>query len=130
MRLNFIGLDAGLLQGLTILSKTHDFTLGEGGADVFVRQIDEPRIQVRVLDGNRAELQYHERIHFFRALGILLENWRRAVSLAVESHQGPPLPTGKASVHGACSGSTGDLWETFLPAGTKQLETHIPAGEP
>ncbi|MDD6175658.1 MAG: family 20 glycosylhydrolase, partial [Firmicutes bacterium] len=73
MRLNFIGLDAGLLQGLTILSKTHDFTLGEGGADVFVRQIDEPRIQVRVLDENRAELQYHERIHFFRALGILLE---------------------------------------------------------
>lgn len=73
MKLNFIGLDAALLQGLSILAEKRGITLGEGGVEVSVRRTEEERLSVRVLSPKKAELVYHEPIHFFRAFGLLLE---------------------------------------------------------
>lgn len=73
MKLHFFDLDAGLLQGLSILADRKGITLGEGGVSVSVRRTEDAALSVRVLDGQRAEIAYRDRIHFFRALGILLE---------------------------------------------------------
>ena len=73
MKLHFTGLDTGLEKGLAILAGRHGAELGEGGVEVCVRQTEEAVLTVRLIDGGHAEIVYHERIHFFRGFGLLLE---------------------------------------------------------
>lgn len=73
MKLMMIGLDEGLRRGLSILARTHGFELSEDGVEVHVRQTEEMRLSVRFLGERQVELVYCAPIHFFRAIGILLE---------------------------------------------------------
>lgn len=73
MNFKFIGEVNEINQGLKILAKRLGFILSEDGAIVRVIK-REGNLQV-VSDGKSAEIRYDNKIHFFRALGILKEHW-------------------------------------------------------
>lgn len=74
MRLNFIGNIAPLKKGIVLLQGKLGFVLRDDGIAVEVSQ-REGNIEVSMSSG-KAAIKYQEKIHFFRALGLLLEKLR------------------------------------------------------
>jgi hexosaminidase len=73
-RLNFIGDVEYLRPGLGLLASDYQFEMHPDGLEVQVTQRCGP-IEV-TKQGESAQIYYTERIHFFRALGLLLEALR------------------------------------------------------
>lgn len=72
MKLCFRGDIQDCLKGLEILSDDYDFELDDEGLKIEVEQ--SPGCDIVVWKaGNRAKIRYSEKIHFFRAVGLLLE---------------------------------------------------------
>ena len=72
MTFDFKGDVASLLPGIREFCSEYHFCLGEGGLSVEV--VREPKSPIRVaMSGQKANITYDEKIHFFRALGLLLE---------------------------------------------------------
>lgn len=75
MKLNFTRDIRECEQGIKILSKRLSYSLDESGLEV-VTEKRKGNIEVRRKE-NTAYIKYEKKIHFFRALGILLENCER-----------------------------------------------------
>ncbi len=72
MKWNIIGELSGLEEGIDILIKDLGIELDSTGLCVYVRK-SECGLTVNY-DGNTAEITYHKRAEFFRAMGLLAEN--------------------------------------------------------
>lgn len=82
MKLNFVGDLAGLEEGLAALSADLHFERSPDGIPVSVERRGEPRLEVS-MDGERAILRYSRPIHFYRALGLLVESLREGKPFAL-----------------------------------------------
>lgn len=72
MKLMFQGDLQGLHKGLNILEKDLNFEVSQDGIPVKLEKSDgEIEVSLR---GNRGVIRYHEKIHFFRALGLFIEH--------------------------------------------------------
>jgi hypothetical protein len=71
MKLNFINLPVELEKGISIMEKYYNFENSTDGISVCVKRSEEIKVDFRE---NTATVFYKEKIHFFRALGLLLEN--------------------------------------------------------
>ena len=80
MKLNFIGEISTLKDGMEILTKDFDFELCREG--VMIEVINQPGELKVVFDGNKGLIKYDQKIHFFRGLGLLLENLRKKSEFA------------------------------------------------
>jgi hexosaminidase len=72
MRLKFIGDTNALIDGIQVFSDKLGFSLGEGGIIVNVKKTSGDLLAK--FDGTECFINYNEKIHFFRALGLLVEN--------------------------------------------------------
>ena len=75
--LNLVGDTAELRPGLEALSRDLGIALGPGGLRVQVTRDARAGVEVS-RDSSGAAIRYSEPVHFFRALGILVENLARA----------------------------------------------------
>ncbi|WP_135556133.1 beta-N-acetylhexosaminidase [Paenibacillus cymbidii] len=73
MRLDFKGDTADLNDGIRILAKKLPFEVAEGGFPVYVKRHDAEPLTVEK-NASSATISYERKIHFFRALGLLLEH--------------------------------------------------------
>lgn len=73
MRFNFIGDTADLNDGIRILSEKMPFDVAADGFPVYVNRHDAEPLTVEK-NANFAIISYERKIHFFRALGLLLEH--------------------------------------------------------
>lgn len=71
--LNLTGETNGLMKGIEILGEKLGFRIAESGLKVKVEKVSENIIEINFNNGICC-IKYKEKIHFFRALGILLEN--------------------------------------------------------
>lgn len=71
LKLNFINLPESFKEGLTRIALKLGFEVCENGLPVYVKQGEE--IRVAFADG-KSEIMYIEKIHFFRAVGLLCEH--------------------------------------------------------
>lgn len=69
---SFKGDTEGLNEGIEILSSKLGFTVSDGGLEVKLTK-RAGNLEI-ISDGNAAEIRYEAKIHFFRALGILVEH--------------------------------------------------------
>lgn len=76
MIFNFIGNIAVLEKGIEIFAREFGFTQFGDGITVHVNKIKEDRLEV-IKTGNDIVICYKETIHFFRALGLLIEALRK-----------------------------------------------------
>ena len=72
MKLCFQGDIADIKKGIDILSEDYGYQLDANGLKIQVEKITGSNIQVKKT-GDRAIIRYSEKIHFFRAFGLLLE---------------------------------------------------------
>ena len=72
MNVWFTGEIGGLEKGISILSRRLGLTVREDGLPVRVERIPEDRLEVEK-SAEGAKILYRDRIHFFRALGLLVE---------------------------------------------------------
>lgn len=72
MKLYFHGKVTGLTDGIQAIGEKYGFESGIDGIPVHIEQ-SEGDLCV-LYDGTRATIRYSQKIHFFRALGILLEH--------------------------------------------------------
>ena len=72
VKLSFRGDMQGLQAGLDILSRDFGYEQHDSGLEIRVERRSDHLIQVEK-NGPRATIRYAEKIHFFRALGLLLE---------------------------------------------------------
>lgn len=79
MKFNFIGVQEDVLKGLEIFAERYNFQISPDGFEVkvFNRPGD---IEFNCFE-NTAEIKYDKKIHFFRALGLLLENYSKPCSI-------------------------------------------------
>lgn len=77
MRLLFKGDIVGLDEGIKVFAKELDFELACGGLEVHVEICPSGKLEV-LKKGNTAVLKCPQKIHFFRALGILVEALRES----------------------------------------------------
>lgn len=75
LRLTWLGESADLEPGMAELKNDLGFEWGPGGLPVEIRRTDDPGLTVRMEKG-AASIAYNRRIHFFRALGHLVEACR------------------------------------------------------
>ncbi|WP_164821719.1 beta-N-acetylhexosaminidase [Paenibacillus koleovorans] len=75
LRIQLKGQLAELRQGVAVLAPQLGIELAEDGLPVAVEQIADNRIEVAYRNG-AAVIRYPRRIHFFRALGLLIEQLR------------------------------------------------------
>ena len=73
MELYFTGDFSGLEQGVNALAGDYGFCRSENGLPVFVEQAADSSLLVAVSNG-QGLIRYSRTIHFFRGLGLLLEN--------------------------------------------------------
>ncbi|MBS4207921.1 beta-N-acetylhexosaminidase [Bacillus sp. FJAT-50079] len=75
MRINFTGHTANISDGLSILAKELHFEQSEDG---YIIQLIEREGPIRVKNENgKGEIYFQEKIHFFRGLGLWIENYIR-----------------------------------------------------
>jgi len=74
MKLHFMGNIDELIRGIKILEKRLGYECSNEGMSIEVEKRNGP-VEV-VSDGVKAHIKYQEKIHFFRALGLLIENLR------------------------------------------------------
>lgn len=72
MRFNFIGDISTLENGISIFSGELGFETSVNGLSVRVEKSPANSIEVTKKEGS-AHIRYSEKIHFFRALGLLVE---------------------------------------------------------
>ncbi|GIP35289.1 beta-N-acetylhexosaminidase [Paenibacillus sp. J2TS4] len=82
MKLNLEGDLADLEAGIATLSPDLLIERGADGLTVSVERTGDPRIEVS-MDGERAVIRYSRPIHFYRALGLLVESLREGKPFAV-----------------------------------------------
>ncbi len=71
MKINFTGKIDHLKKGIELLKKDLNYEIGKGDLDLEV--INRPgKLKVKV-ENKKARIEYQEKIHFFRGLGLLLE---------------------------------------------------------
>ncbi len=75
INLNFRGDITSLEAGIRMMSKEIPFQWTEGGLPVTVEQ-RKGNLQV-IIDDDRVMIRYEEKIHFFRALGLLIESLKQ-----------------------------------------------------
>ncbi|MEH7387526.1 beta-N-acetylhexosaminidase [Bacillus sp. JJ1521] len=75
MQINFIGETNSILKGLGLLTDELNIELHEKGYPITVTQ-RVGNIHVSNKDG-KGEIFYQEKIHFYRAIGVWLENYRK-----------------------------------------------------
>ncbi|GAA0323697.1 beta-N-acetylhexosaminidase [Bacillus carboniphilus] len=75
MKICFKGNLEGIEKGIDIMSEYLDFTIAPEGMEVHISQVEESILHVS-LEQNVAHIQFQKKIHFFRGLGLLLENIR------------------------------------------------------
>ncbi|GIP40833.1 N-acetyl-beta-D-glucosaminidase [Paenibacillus sp. J31TS4] len=73
MRLQFAGDLEGLGEGLRLLEQELGFEQAADGRRVEVTRHEENRLTVEAKEDGTLTIAYRQRIHFFRALGLLLE---------------------------------------------------------
>lgn len=76
---SFKGDVEGLKEGIEILSSRLGFTVSDGGIDVKITK-RAGNLEI-ISDGNAAEIRYEDKIHFFRALGILFEHKNEKINI-------------------------------------------------
>ncbi len=101
MNFKFYGDTQGLLDGIGILSKELNFNISEDGLPVKVYKTDK-NIEVE-LDNGEASIGFSEKIHFFRALGLLIEAAEESkcfqiVEVPQFSSNGPMIDSSRNSV--------------------------------
>lgn len=74
MQINIMG-EPKILQGLNLLSEELDLELHEKGYPITVTQRVGPILIVN--KGGKGEIFYQETIHFYRAIGLWLENYKK-----------------------------------------------------
>lgn len=72
MNFNFIGMPKDVEKGLEILSRRYGFKISPEGKSVTV--INRPGAIEVNCSSESAEIKYEKKIHFFRAIGLLLEH--------------------------------------------------------
>ena len=72
MKIDFVGDISGLAEGIKILTKELDFDISPWGVTVHVEKSSDNIIQI-IKKGQEVFLKYPKKIHFFRALGLLIE---------------------------------------------------------
>lgn len=80
MKFNFVNLPAELANGVERISKKLGFELSDGGVEVSIEHGDN--ITAKRI-GNTATIIYKEKIHFFRALGLLCEHIKKGGDFCV-----------------------------------------------
>lgn len=83
MKLSFVGDLDGLLDGLECLAGEAGIELAPEGRVVQVVRHPDRKIIVEV-DGDKLRIQYQRRIHFFRAIGLFVENLGEKDSFLIE----------------------------------------------
>lgn len=83
MKLRFEGDIFGLEKGIDIFSREFGYLACDDGMPVMVINEQTNRIQV-TKNKHAVEIRYAERIHFFRALGLLLQNMRENDEFVLE----------------------------------------------
>lgn len=83
MRLCFTGDIEGLEQGIGLLAKEAGFEAAADGRVVQVEQCEDNHLLVEAADG-KLRIVYARKIHFFRALGLLMESLREQDSFRLE----------------------------------------------
>lgn len=76
MILNFVGDMSGLEKGIDIISKELNFITAPEGLTVKVEKCQSGKLEV-AKNAQAAYIKYSEKIHFFRALGLLTEELAR-----------------------------------------------------
>ncbi|MEH7179709.1 beta-N-acetylhexosaminidase [Neobacillus vireti] len=84
MQINLMGESNSILTGLQLLSDELNIQLHEKGYPISVTQRVGP-IQVSN-KGGKGEIIYQEKIHFFRAIGLWLENYRKNGEFELKEH--------------------------------------------
>lgn len=85
MNLNFSGDINEIKKGLEILSKRFHYTISEDGFHITVKNVGYGLKVCCRKDG--AVIEYAEKVHFFRALGILLEKIKKGEEFCVSEKQ-------------------------------------------
>jgi hexosaminidase len=81
MKLNLINLDEDLIKGVNYLKETLNFETGDDGVPVIVSKGGE--ISVSMSNGV-GKIVFSEKHHFFRALGLFLENLKESGDFSVK----------------------------------------------
>ncbi|MEH7114354.1 beta-N-acetylhexosaminidase [Neobacillus niacini] len=84
MQINLIGETNSIITGLQLLSDELNIQLHENGYPISVTQRVGP-IQVSNENG-KGEITFQEKIHFFRAIGLWLENYRKNGEFELTEH--------------------------------------------
>ena len=82
MKIHFSGDISTIQEGLTLLSEQLKIVQSEDGYPIHVRQ-REGNIIVSNQNG-QGEIQFERKIHFFRALGLWLENFSKKIDFEIE----------------------------------------------
>ena len=82
MKLNFTGEMQELIAGIELLSKELDFVISPEGINIRVEKLDYPIVEA-VITAHDAYIRYQTKPHFFRALGIFIEELRIKNEFAV-----------------------------------------------
>lgn len=83
MKLKLVGNVTSLLSGIKELQKDFSFVLTDDGIPLSIQEEAESGIQVKFENG-QGKIVYGERIHFFRAFGLFLENYEKGGSFDIE----------------------------------------------
>jgi hexosaminidase len=81
MKINLIGNIDELLQGISLLCSDLDITLSEDGIPVKLEN-SSGNIEVS-LENGQGLIKYNEKIHFYRALGLFIENAFKTESFSI-----------------------------------------------
>lgn len=85
MKLKLIGDVTSLLDGIEELQKDHPFVLADDGLPVLVQESAENGIKVKLENGH-GDIIYGEKIQFFRAFGLFLENCAKGDEFEIEEN--------------------------------------------
>lgn len=80
-----IGDVTSLLDGIEELQKDHPFVLADDGLPVLVQESAENGIKVKLENGH-GDIIYGEKIQFFRAFGLFLENCAKSDEFEIEEN--------------------------------------------
>lgn len=82
MKLHFTGDLDGLSKGLEILSKTFNFEVSDNGINVSVEK-RPGAVEVSTFN-NTVKIGYEEKVHFFRALGQMIQGLRKGAEFSIK----------------------------------------------